>query len=124
MLLFLVVLQPGMAGVAPYYSTKHAVNGFIGGLFEDVRHLGIKVSTICPGLVNTELGTRQGPVAQYPPELLIQCSDCADAVEYVLDCSPTCCPVSMMIHPQAGVALSIASMRKYCEEQYIARSKL
>merc|ERR1712137_1016771 len=119
-----VVLQPGLAGVAPYYATKHAVNGFVGGLFEDVRHLGIKVSTICPGLVNTELGTKKGPVENYPPELLIQCSDCADAVDYVLNSSDTCCPISMMIHPQAGVSLAITSMRKYCEEQFKQRSKL
>jgi len=119
-----VVLQSGMAGVAPYYATKHAVNGFVGGLFEDVRHLGIKVSTICPGLVNTELGTKQGPVKNYPPEALIQCGDCADAVEYVLDSSPTCCPISMMIHPQVGVAFALTALRKHCEESWKIRSKL
>jgi len=118
-----VVLQPGLAGVAPYYATKHAVNGFVGGLFEDIRHLGIKVSTICPGLVNTELGTKKGPVENLPGHLLIQCSDCADAVDYVLASSPTCCPISMMIHPQAGVAISLIKMRKALEAKF-ADSKL
>merc|ERR1712115_92101 len=108
-----VVLQPGLSGVAPYYATKHAVNGFVGGLFEDIRHLGVKVSTICPGLVNTELGTKKGPV-----EKLIQCSDCADAVDYVLASSPTCCPISMMIHPQAGVAFSLTNMRIRMEKKF------
>jgi len=118
-----VVLQPGLAGVAPYYATKHAVNGFVGGLYEDIRHTGVKVSTICPGLVNTELGTKKGPVENLPAHLLIQCSDCADAVDYVLNSSPTCCPLSMMIHPQAGVAISIINMRKRLAEKF-SSSKL
>ena len=99
-----MVLQPGQAGVAAYYATKHGINGFVGSLLEDVRHLGIKVSAICPGLVNTDIGTKKGPVEFFPPELLIQTSDCADAVEFVLDSSVTCCPFKMFIHPQHGTS--------------------
>ena len=118
-----VVLQPGMAGVAPYYATKHAVNGFVGGLLEDVRHLGIKVCTVCPGLVNTELGTKKGPVENFPGEQLIQCTDCADAVDYVLNSSETSCPISMMIHPQFGVSVALSKMRAHLEAKY-TQSKL
>lgn len=85
--------------------------------------MGVKVSTICPGLVNTDLGTKKGPVENLPGEKLIQCSDCADAVDYVLAASPTCCPISMMIHPQAGVAFSLTNMRIRMEEQF-ANAKL
>src|SRR3990167_2871751 len=118
-----VVLQPGMAGVAPYYAIKHAVNGFVGGLLEDVRHLGIKVCTVCPGLVNTELGTKKGLVENFPGEQLIQCTDCADAVDYVLNSSETSCPISMMIHPQFGVSVALSKMRAHLEAKY-TQSKL
>lgn len=118
-----VVLLPGMAGVAPYFATKHAVNGFVGSFFEDIRHLGIKVSTICPGLVNTELGTKKGPVENPASSQLIQCTDCADAVDYVLNSSETCCPLSMMIHPQAASAVAIKKFREKLEEKF-ASSKL
>ena len=32
--------------VIRHVATKHAVNGFVGSFFEDIRRLGIKVSTI------------------------------------------------------------------------------
>lgn len=43
------------AGNAIYAATKHALNGFTGCLYDDVREFGIKVSTIMPGFTNTTL---------------------------------------------------------------------
>jgi 3-oxoacyl-[acyl-carrier protein] reductase len=45
----------GKAGEAAYAAAKFGVRGFTQSLFEEVREYGIKVSTICPGYVDTAL---------------------------------------------------------------------
>jgi NADP-dependent 3-hydroxy acid dehydrogenase YdfG len=84
------------AGAAIYAATKHALNGFSGCLYEDVRDYGIKVSTIMPGFVETELTAKIGKQSAN----MIQTSDIADAVAYVLSASPSCCPTEIVIRPQ------------------------
>jgi NADP-dependent 3-hydroxy acid dehydrogenase YdfG len=84
------------AGAAIYAATKHALNGFSGCLYEDVRDYGIKVSTIMPGFVETELTAKIGKQSAN----MIQTSDIADAVAYVLAASPSCCPTEIVIRPQ------------------------
>lgn len=84
------------AGNAIYAATKHAMNGFSGCLYEDVRDYGIKVSTIMPGYVDTALTSRLRKQA----ENMIQPDDIADAVAFVLSSSATCCPTEIVIRPQ------------------------
>jgi len=90
----------GLGGVSPYYATKYGLNGFAICVFEDIRHLGIKVSSICPGLVNTELGTKKGPVDYISGEQQIQGSDVSKSIEYVLSCSASACPTAIYIDTQ------------------------
>lgn len=60
--------------------------------------------TIFPGLVNTALGTRAGPLQKKhksktsAPETLIQSSDIAYAVRYLLSSSRTACPDVIRVH--------------------------
>ena len=84
------------AGNAIYAATKHAMNGFSGCLYEDVRDYGIKVSTIMPGYVDTALTARLRKQA----ENMIRPDDIADAVAFVLSSSATCCPTEIVIRPQ------------------------
>ncbi|RZS43492.1 NADP-dependent 3-hydroxy acid dehydrogenase YdfG [Herbihabitans rhizosphaerae] len=42
-------------GVATYCATKHAVVGLGSALHQELAEDGVKVTTICPGFVNTEL---------------------------------------------------------------------
>jgi NADP-dependent 3-hydroxy acid dehydrogenase YdfG len=84
------------AGSAIYAATKHALNGFSGCLYEDVRDHGIKVSTIMPGFVETAMTSAYDFNAAH----LIQPDDVADAVEYVLNSSAGCCPTEIVIRPQ------------------------
>lgn len=84
------------AGSAIYAATKHALNGFGGCLFEDVRESGIKVSTIMPGFVATDMTAPLGKDS----ERMIRPDDIADAVMYVLSASATCCPTEIVIRPQ------------------------
>lgn len=84
------------AGAAIYAATKHAINGFTGCLYEDVREFGIKVSAIMPGFVETALTSRLGKNTAN----MIRPDDIADAVEYVLSSSAACCPTEIVIRPQ------------------------
>lgn len=42
-------------GGAAYCASKHGLLGFAHCIFEEVRETGLKVSSICPGFVNTEM---------------------------------------------------------------------
>lgn len=97
-----VVLHTGMAGSTPYFASKWGMAGFANALFEDVRPFGVKICSLLPGLVNTEMGTKEGPVKYFAPSDLIQSSDISDATLYVIRSSPTVCPVRIVFHPQRG----------------------
>lgn len=84
------------AGSAIYCASKHALNGFGGCLYEDVRDFGIKVSTIMPGYVDTALTAELDLHAAH----MIRADDIADSVAYVLSASPHCCPTEIVLRPQ------------------------
>lgn len=84
------------AGGAIYSATKHALNGFSGCMYEDVRDYGVKVSTIMPGFVDTDLTESLGMQANK----MIQPEDVAASVEYVLSASTYCCPTEIVLRPQ------------------------
>jgi len=89
------------AGSAIYAASKHALNGFTGCLFEDVREFGIKVSSIMPGFVDTALTAGLGRRS----ERMIRPKDIADAVAYVLASSAHCCPTEIVIRPPESADL-------------------
>ena len=84
------------AGSAIYSASKHALNGFAGCMYEDVRDYGIKISTIMPGFVDTELTQGLGMSAGD----MIKPDDVADSVQYVLSASANCCPTEIVLRPQ------------------------
>lgn len=86
-------------GAAAYSASKHALNGFSGCLFEDVREHGIKVSSVMPGFVATDLTDGLG----LEESRMIRASDVADCVEFILSCSSHCCPTEILLRPQLSV---------------------
>lgn len=85
-----------VAGSGIYAATKHALIGFSGCMFEDVREHGIKISTILPGFVETGMTER----LKMDRARMIAPDDIADAVEFVLSTSARCCPTEIVIRPQ------------------------
>lgn len=84
---------------AGYAATKHALTGFSGSVFEDVRDAGVKVCTIYPGWTNT------GLLADWlKPEEVIQPEDVAEAVRFVLAAATTVCPTEIVLQPQSSRA--------------------
>ncbi len=85
------------AGSAIYSASKFALNGFTECMYEDVRDHGIKVSSIMPGFVATELTQGMG----MDGARMIHPDDVADAVQYILSTSASVCPTEIVLRPQA-----------------------
>jgi short-subunit dehydrogenase len=87
----------GKAGEAAYTAAKFGVRGFSQSLFEEVREYGIKVSTICPGYVDTALIP---PNRRVNRSKMLSPEDVAEAVYGVAVSSPRSCPFEIILHPQ------------------------
>jgi 3-oxoacyl-[acyl-carrier protein] reductase len=89
--------KAGEANGAAYAASKFGLIGFTQSLYEEVREYGIKVSVILPGFVDTPLIP---PIRHLDRSNMIQPSDIAQTVYYVLTTAATCCPVEITIRPQ------------------------
>ena len=89
--------KTGEANGSAYSASKFGLIGFTQSLYEEVREHGIKVSVILPGFVDTPLIP---PNRQLDRGKMIQPSDIAHAVHYVLTSAATCCPVEITVRPQ------------------------
>lgn len=89
--------KSGEAGSAAYAASKFGLIGFTQSIYEEVREHGIKVSVILPGFVDTPMIP---PVKHIDRAKMIRPEDVADAVMFVLNASPTCCPVELTVRPQ------------------------
>lgn len=87
----------GKAGEAAYAAAKFGVRGFSQSLFEEVREHGIKVSTICPGYVDTALIP---PNRRVDRSKMLSPEDVAEAVYEVVVSSARCCPLEIVLQPQ------------------------
>lgn len=88
---------------AAYAASKHGLLGFAQSLYEELRGAGLKVSTICPGNVNTEMTRSTGLPARW--DELLQPEDVADAVRYILSTSPRACPTEIVLRCHHGTYL-------------------
>ena len=84
------------SGGGAYCASKHAVLGYTEAVFEDVREAGVKVTTICPGFVNTDMVSGRGLLM----ERMIQPADVAEAALFVVGFPDTGCPTEIVLRPQ------------------------
>lgn len=74
----------GIPGQAAYCASKHGMIGFADALAQELQPHGIKITTICPGGIDTPLWD---PVCNpYPgdKEPLIKVEEMADLIEFIL----------------------------------------
>lgn len=83
-------------GGGAYCASKHAVMGYAGAMFEDVREYGVKVTAICPGFVDTDMVRDRG----LNSAKMIQPEDIALAVRFVAGYPDTGCPTEIVVRPQ------------------------
>lgn len=87
----------GKAGEAAYAAAKFGVRGFTQSLFDEVHDYGIKVSTLCPGYVDT---TMIPPNRRLERAKMLRPEDVAEAVHSVVTSSARMCPVEIVLQPQ------------------------
>jgi short-subunit dehydrogenase len=66
--------MPG-PGMAVYYATKAYVLSFSEALSSEFKRRGIRVTTLCPGPVQTEFAERAGVIGNIAPPILAQPAD-------------------------------------------------
>lgn len=87
----------GIAGMAGYCGTKHAVRGLSQSLFKELRQYGIKVSTIYPGSTNTNFFDDFSSVSGN--DNMMQPADVALTIVQVLETSENYLPVDIEVRP-------------------------
>ena len=100
----LIVNMSSIAGFMAYpnggsYSiSKFALSGFSKVLREELKDLGVKVTTVMPGATwsNSWAGV------DLPEERLMQASDIAKTIEALLELSPSAVVEDIIIRPQLG----------------------
>jgi len=85
------------AGGTNYCAAKFGLLGFANSLFEDIRERGIKVCSILPGVVNTDMHKDD---LSFTPEKMIQPEDVAATVQFVLSTPSNICPTEITLLPQ------------------------
>jgi clavulanate-9-aldehyde reducatase len=95
------------AGAAVYNMTKFGVHGFSEALRQEALHSGIRVTTVAPGFVETELqGHNRNPVVRRAMERqreeigeVLGADDVADAVLYAVSRPAHVCVNEMIVRP-------------------------
>ena len=82
------------ADVGGYCASKYALVGYSSSLTQELSPMGIKVTALCPSWVNTEMASR----APLKPEEMIQTSDIALTIRYLLSLGPTASIREIVIH--------------------------
>jgi short-subunit dehydrogenase len=96
--------KQGVAGFAAYSATKFAVVGLSEALAGELAPDGVKVTALCPALVDTPMTDPME--ATVPKASMIRVEDVATAFRMLLDLSPACVvPELVLGRPGAGLTL-------------------
>jgi 3-oxoacyl-[acyl-carrier protein] reductase len=93
----------GMSNLSIYCASKFALRGFTHSLLEEVRRHNIKVSLICPGLVNTEFFQRRKVAPGGNIDEYIQPEDIAEACLLCASASQTATLKEIVVRPRRPV---------------------
>ncbi|MEH7342434.1 SDR family oxidoreductase [Bacillus sp. JJ1532] len=98
-----VMTSRSMGNFAAYISSKAAVDAFTRCLYAEAKPHNVKVTLLSPSQVDTNFRdqmTERPPMSAGQKEKMLQPSDVADAVLYLLNTSPRAIPVSLNIEMQ------------------------
>ena len=87
----------GIAGMAGYCGTKHAVRGISQAMFKELRNFGIKVSVIYPGSVKTNFFDEIDSVTT--SENMMMPEDIASTILHVLSSPPNYHHIDIEVRP-------------------------
>lgn len=72
-----------------YGSTKFAFLGLAESLYRELAPLGIRITSLCPGWVNTDMAKQAG--TPFMDEEMVQPYDILNTIRYLLNLSPNVC---------------------------------
>jgi short-subunit dehydrogenase len=91
----------GFPGGGIYGSTKFAFAGLTESLYRELAPLGIRVTSLCPGWVNTEMAKAAGtPLKE---EEMIQPGDLLNTIRYLLNLSENVCVKEIVIEMKKSI---------------------
>jgi short-subunit dehydrogenase len=91
----------GFPGGGIYGSTKFALAGLSESLYRELAPLGIRVTTLCPGWVNTRMAKEAGTVLR--DEEMIQPEDLFLTIRYLLGLSKNACVKEIVLEMKKSV---------------------
>ncbi len=80
-----------------YSSLKVGLRAFLKGLFWEMRDHGIKVTSILPGVVDTELTGKLKDITQEQKERLMSAQSVVDMVMFALSVPGNACPLELAV---------------------------
>ncbi len=83
----------GLPFLGGYSASKFGLVGLSESLYKELVHSHIKVTAICPGLINTDMAKG----FKGDPESLIQVSDIVKTIDYLLGLGSTVCVSEVML---------------------------
>jgi NADP-dependent 3-hydroxy acid dehydrogenase YdfG len=91
----------GFPGGGIYGSTKFAFVGLTESLFRELAPAGIRLTSLCPGWVNTEMAKKAGtPLKE---EEMIQPSDLLNTIRYLLNLSESVCIKEIVLEMKKSI---------------------
>lgn len=80
-----------------YSSLKVGLRSFLKGLFWEMRDRGIKVTSILPGVVDSDLTGHLQDIAKEQRDRLMSAETVADMVMFALTCPQNACPLELAV---------------------------
>jgi short-subunit dehydrogenase len=91
----------GFPGVGIYGASKSALIGLSESLYRELAPLNIKVTTLCPGWVNTQMAKDAG--TPFQDEEMIQPDDILQAIRFLLKLSKNACIKELVIESSKSI---------------------
>jgi NADP-dependent 3-hydroxy acid dehydrogenase YdfG len=91
----------GFPGGGAYGSTKFAFAGLAESLYRELAPLGIRVTSLCPGWVNTEMAKIAGTPLK--DEEMIQPDDLLNTIRYLLNLSENVCIKEIVLEMEKSI---------------------
>jgi NADP-dependent 3-hydroxy acid dehydrogenase YdfG len=91
----------GFPGGGIYGSTKFAFAGLTESLYRELAPLGIRITSLCPGWVNTEMAKTAGTPLK--DEEMIQPDDLLHTIRYLLNLSENVCIKEIVIEMRKSI---------------------
>ena len=80
-----------------YSSLKVGLRAFLKGLFWEMRDHGIKITSILPGVVDTELTDKLENIAKEQRDRLMSPQAVVEMIMFALSCPPNACPLELAV---------------------------